>query len=702
MPGSSRTRRSSPSSLRIAADIGGTFTDVAAFDERSGALMLGKMLTTPSHLVDGISAAVAKAGAKMSDAVLFLHGSTIAINTMIERSGAPVALLVTEGFRDIYEIGRVNRPDSFNLRHRKHEPLVERALRLEVKERLLYDGTVLHPIDMASVEAAAQLIEKEGVEAIQAVAILFLHSYRNPAHERQAKAWLEKRFPKAFVTISSELSQEYREFERVSTVVANAYVGPRVQSYLREIDGQIRRSGFRGKFMVVQSTGGLYSVAEAQQQCVRMMESGPAAGVIGTQALCEILGIPNAIAFDMGGTTAKAGVVRYGHALTTGTAMIGGTFTGLPLLAAMMDIREVGTGGGSIARVAASGGLRVGPQSAGASPGPACYGRGGAEPTVTDANLVLGRLAGDRFLGGEMQLDAQAAVDAIRSKVADPLGLSLIEAACGILRIAAASMSHAVKGVTTDRGLDPEGFPTLFAYGGAGPLHASMVARELRIPQVVIPVAPGHFSAFGMLLADFRRDLVRSHFVRLDQVSSQEIRQWFAGLEAEGIAAVEGAKLEEKRLVIRRSLDMRYVGQEHAVTVDVPLSAFGRGGKAAIKAHFDALHGERYGRSSPEEAAEIVSIRSAVTGVMKKPRLAKIPRGGARPAAAASTGERKVFFPRSGWVKCRTFARDALAAGNRIAGPALVEEHASTTVVQPGDALRVDAFGNLVIRIGRD
>jgi len=702
MAASSGTRKSKPSSnskLRIAADIGGTFTDVAAFDERSGALMLGKMLTTPTHLVDGISAAVGKAGANMADASLFLHGSTIAINTMLERSGAKVALLVTEGFRDIYEIGRVNRPDSFNLRHRKHEPLVERALRLEVKERLLYDGTVLAPIDMASVEAAAPLLAKEGVEAI---AILFLHSYRNPAHERQAKAWLKKRFPKAFVTISSELSQEYREFERVSTVVANAYIGPRVQSYLREIDGQIRRSGFGGKFMVVQSTGGLYSAREAEEQCVNMMESGPAAGVIGTQALCEILGIPNAIAFDMGGTTAKAGVVRDGHALTTGTAMIGGYFTGLPLLAAMMDIHEVGTGGGSIARVAASGGLRVGPQSAGASPGPACYGRGGLEPTVTDANLVLGRLASDRFLGGEMQLDVRAAEEAIRSGVADPLGLSLIEAATGILRIAAASMSHAVKGVTTDRGLDPEGFPTLFAYGGAGPLHASMVARELRIPQVVVPLAPGHFSAFGMLLADFRRDLVRSHFVRLDQVSAEEIRQWFAQLEAEGIAAVEGAKLENRRIVIRRSLDMRYVGQEHAVTVDVPLSAFGRGGKASIKAHFDALHGERYGRSSPDEAAEIVSIRSTVSGVMKKPRLAKIARGGARPSAAASTGERKVFFAGRGWVKCRTFRRDALASGNRIAGPALVEEHASTTVVQPGDALRVDAYGNLVIRIGRN
>ena len=685
--------------LRIAADIGGTFTDVAAFDESTGALLLGKTLTTPARLVDGITEGVVKAGTRLADAGLFLHGSTIAINTMLERSGAKVALITTRGFRDIYEIGRINRPDSFNLRHRKHEPLVGRALRLEVTERLRHDGSVHEALDMESVEAAAEHIEREGVEAI---AILFLHSYRNADHELRVKAYLQKRFPDTFITVSSEISQEYREFERTSTVVANAYVGPRVHRYLEEIDAETQRGGFTGKFMVVQSTGGLYSLQAAKQDCVRMMESGPAAGVIGTQAMCEVMGIPNAIAFDMGGTTAKAGVVRSGRALTTGSAMIGGYFTGLPLLTPMIDIHEVGTGGGSIARVSASGGLRVGPQSAGAAPGPACYGLGGTEPTVTDANLVLGRLAEDRFLGGEMRLERRAAIDAIHEKIAAPLGLSEIEAASGILRIAAAAMSHAVKSVTTDRGLDPGAFPTLFAYGGAGPLHASMVARELRIPQVVIPIAPGHFSAFGMLLSDFRRDLVQSRFVRLDEVDLDDLKGWFAELETLGTAAVEGAELDTKRLVIARSLDMRYVGQEHAVTVDVPLAVFRRGGKAGIKRHFDELHKERYGRGSPNEPAEIVSIRSAVTGVLKKPRLAEIARGGGAPIASAATGERKVFFPGRGWANCRTYRRDALKAGNKIAGPALVEEHASTTVLQPGDAMRVDAHGSLLITIGHD
>ena len=685
---------------RLAADIGGTFTDVAAFDEASGQLLLGKHLTTPSRLVDGISHGVDKAGTRFADATLFLHGSTIAINTMLERSGAKVALITTRGFRDIYEIGRINRPDAFNLRHKKHEPLVERDLRLEVTERLMYDGAVRQPLDENTLAAAADRIEKAG--GVEAIAVLFLHSYRNADHERHAKEYLERRFPNAFITISSELSQEYREFERTSTVVANAYVGPRVHRYLEEIDQQAKREGFNGKFMVVQSTGVLYSFNEAKRDCVRMMESGPAAGVIGTQAMCDLLGIQNAIAFDMGGTTAKAGVVRDGLALTTGSTMIGGYFTGLPLLTPMIDIHEVGTGGGSIARVAPSGGLRVGPQSAGASPGPACYGLGGKEPTVTDANLILGRLAEDRFLGGEMKLDKRAASEAMREKIGLPLGMTDIEAAAGILRIAAAAMSHAVKGVTTDRGLDPGVFPTLFAYGGAGPLHASMVARELRIPQVVIPTAPGHFSAFGMLLSDFRRDLVQSRFVRLDDVNLDELKRWFAQLEAEGNAAVAEAKLDLRRVVIARSLDMRYVGQEHAVTVDVPLSAFSKGGKTAIRTHFDELHKERYGRGSPEEPVEIVSIRSAVTGVMKHPRLAEIARGKPAPSPEASTGERRVYFAGKGWTKCRTYNRAALKAGNAIKGPALIEEHASTTVLEPGDAMKVDAHGNLVITIGRN
>ena len=694
---------------RIAADIGGTFTDVAAFDEQRGVLLLGKTLTTPQRLIDGILDAMHKAGVTLADANLFLHGSTVAINTMLERSGARAALITTRGFRDIYEIGRINRPDSFNLRHAKHAPLIERDLRFEVSERLMADGTVYQALDMAEVAAIADELARRKIEA---VAILFLHSYRNPAHEHAVKRYLQQRLPGVFITASSDLSQEYREYERTSTVAANAYIGPRVDRYLGEIEQEMQRAQFGGKFLVVQSTGGLYALAEARQDCVRMMESGPAAGVIGTQALCHLLGIGNAIAFDMGGTTAKAGVVRDGAALVAGSAMIGGYLTGLPLLTPMIDIHEVGTGGGSIAAVSASGALRVGPQSAGASPGPVCYGQGGTRPTVTDANLVLGRLDAKHFLGGEMRLDPAAASAALKQQVAQPLGLSVTAAALGILRIAAAAMSHAVKGVTTDRGLDPGAFPTLFAYGGAGPLHASMVARELRIARVIIPRAPGHFSAFGMLLADFRRDLVRSHFVSLNAVTMSDLEAWFSELEQQGLAALAEAELGSgtgtrkgsPKIILARALDMRYVGQEHAVTVEMPRSAFKQrdaaAGKRALKRAFDAAHEERYGRGAPGEQAEIVSIRSTVTGVMQKPKLDKIPQGRAKPHPDSLSGQRRVYFEGRGWQMTPVYQREALLAGNLINGPALIEEHASTTVLQPGDTLRVEDYGNLDIAVG--
>jgi N-methylhydantoinase A len=689
-----------PSGLRLAADIGGTFTDIAVFDDTSGKLAFGKVLTTPQRLVEGINAGVDKAGSDYAATSLFLHGSTIAINTMLERTGAKTALVITQGFRDVYEIGRINRPDAYNLYFHKHRPLIERALRFEVDERMLAEGEPLHALKDKEVVALGRKLQKLGVEA---VAILFLNSYVNPAHEQRAKALLEAKHPDLFVSASHELSQEYREFERCSTVAANAYIGPRVKRYLAEIDEHIRAAGFRGSFLVVQSTGGLYEASQAKSHCVRMLESGPAAGVIGTQALCHALNLPGAIAFDMGGTTAKAGVIYQGEALTTGTALIGGYAQALPVQIAMMDIFEVGTGGGSIARVesnAENGALRVGPQSAGAAPGPACYALGGSEPTVTDANLVLGRLGADRFLGGEMRLDAEAAERAIRDKVAAPLGMDVTAAADGILRIAVTAMSYAVKGVTTERGLDVGDF-ALVAYGGAGPLHALHIARELGIRKVIIPGAPGVFSAFGMLFSDLRYDYVRTWFTRLDDAAFDAMERIFGELETEGRAAIASAAVKPERITVKRAADMRYVGQEHAVTVDLPIAVFESEDRAAIKRHFDEMHEQRYGTHAAAERAEIVSLRTTVTGVMRKPPQEKVAAGDAAPPAAAHTGRRKVWFGEAGgFIDTPTFARAHLLAGNRIEGPALIEEHASTTVVLPGATAEVDAFGNLVIAVG--
>jgi N-methylhydantoinase A len=681
--------------LRLAADIGGTFTDIAVFDEKSGKLTFGKALSTPSHLVEGISAGVAKAGSDYQSAGLFLHGSTVAINTMLERTGAKTALLITEGFRDIYEIGRINRPDAYNLFFQKHVPLIERALRFEVHERMLADGEIDKPLDEAEIAALGRELEQLGIEA---TAILFLNCYANADHEQRAKAILEKNHPSMFVSASHELSQEYREFERSSTVAANAYIGPKVRRYIGEIDAHMRKAGFAGSFLIVQSTGGLYEADQAQDQCIRMLESGPAAGVIGTQALCHALKIDNAIAFDMGGTTAKAGVIHHGEPLTTGAALIGGYEQALPVQIAMMDIFEVSAGGGSIARVV-DGALRLGPQSAGAAPGPACYGLGGTEPTVTDANLMLGRLGADRFLGGEMKLDLAAAERALKIKIGDPLGMSAVEAAEGILRIAATTMSYAVKGVTTERGLDAGDF-ALFAYGGAGPLHAVEVAREIGMRKVIVPFAPGVFSAFGMLFADLRYDYVRTWFTPLEDAKFDEIENVYRALEQQGRDAIGGTSVKPHKIEVKRAADMRYVGQEHAVTVDLPMSVFTRKDRNAIKRHFDEMHAQRYGTSAPQERAEIVSLRSTVTGLMRKPPQRKVARGRGAPAKAAFGGKRKVYYGGK-WHLTPTYRRDALAAVNRIKGPALIEEYASTTVLMPGDVMEVDALGNLVIAVGR-
>ncbi len=590
---------SSADLYRVAADVGGTFTDIVSFNRATGETSFGKTLTTPDSLVEGIVTGATKAGARLRDTGLFLHGTTVAINTILERSGAKTALLTTRGFRDIYEIGRINRPDAYNLFFMKHEPLIPRSLQFEIAERMSARGDVLIPLDESELSAVADQLLKDGVESI---AILFLHSYANPDHEQRTKRFLEQRCPGVFVTISSDISQEYREFERTSTVAANAYIGPRVRSYLAEVDSRLAQVDFEGTFYVVQSNGGLFDVSQAQRECIRMLESGPAAGVIGTKAVCKRLSLLNAIAFDMGGTTAKAGVVHNGEVVMAGNILIGGYSRGLPIQIPLVDIQEVGTGGGSIARVEIDGGLRVGPQSAGAAPGPVCYGLGGYEPTVTDANLILGRLAPDRFLGGEMKLDVERARREMNERVAVPLGLDLAAAANGIIRIATTTMSHVVTRVTTERGLDAGDF-TMVSYGGAGPLHACLVARELRIPTVIIPPSPGHFSAFGMLVADLRRDFVTTWFKSLAAMEFSVVEAIYLGMEEKGLASLASKYRDTAER--RRGADMRYIGQEHSVMVDLPARTFHQRDRDGIKQRFDEMHADRYGfkrRRSPSRS----------------------------------------------------------------------------------------------------
>ncbi len=682
--------------LRLAVDIGGTFTDLAAFDESGKQLLFGKSLSTHDSLVKGIQDTLDIAGVQFKDADIFLHGSTIVINTLLERSGARTALLITEGFRDIYEIGRINRPDAYNLYFSKHEPLVERSMRFEVEERLLADGTVHKELQEQRVRDIARELKERGVEA---VAVILLHSYSNDAHEKRVREIVEEEIPSVFVTASHELSKEYREFERASSVAANAYVGPRVESYLQELESHLEQSEFRGNFYAVQSTGGLFPVDDAKRYCVRMLESGPAAGVIGAQAICAQLGLTQAIAFDMGGTTAKAGVISNGVPLTTGSALIGGYAKALPIQIPMIDIFEVGTGGGSIAALNEGGALRVGPRSAGSMPGPACYGRGGAQPTVTDANLLLGRLDPECFLGGSMKLDVDAATRAVDEHLAQRLGLDTQTAANGILRIAVTAMSYAVKGVTTERGLDAGAF-TMIVYGGAGPLHASAIARELGIRRVVIPFSPGHFSAYGMLFSDLRYDYVRSCFQALSEAAFDGIESLYREMEQAGQDAILASATRAQSIDIKRYADMRYVGQEHAVTVELPQALFESRDVDGVKRAFDDVHLLRYGTCAPKEAAQIVSVRVSVAGTMLKPPQEKHSPVSGRDAAAAQVRRKPVFFDDAGFVDTPVYDRTLLQAGDRIQGPALIEEHASTTVVLPTDRVVVDPFGNLDIEIG--
>lgn len=683
--------------LRIAADIGGTFTDVAALDEVTGHLRLGKSLSTPRRLMAGISAGVRNAEIRFGDAKLFLHGSTIAINTLIERTGAKTGLLTTKGFRDAYEIGRINRPDAYNLFFKKHVPLVPRSRRYEIIERMRANGEVLVPLDEASVHAACDRLIDEGVEA---VAIVLLHCYANSAHERRVAQIVRERLPGVFIATSHELSREYREFERSSTAAANAYIGPRVSGYLAEMESEIRRSELTGPFLIVQSSGGLYESSQARQQCVRMLESGPAAGVIGALALCRALDLQDAVAFDMGGTTAKAGVIWQGQALTTSSALVGGYNQALPIQIPMIDIFEVGTGGGSVAEVGLGNSLHVGPRSAGAEPGPACYGLGGEAATVTDANLLLGRLDPKNFLGGTMPLDAAAATTAIIQSVGKPLGLSPEDAASGILEIAVTKMSYAVKAVSTERGLDAAAFP-MIAYGGAGPLHAVAIAKEIGIRKVIIPQAPGHFCAFGMLHADLRYDQVATWFGRLQDASFVELQEIWAELVEEGRRALESSRVTVKDVEIKYAVDVRYVGQEHSVTVDIPVAMISAGDRGALKRQFDSVHDRRYGTCAPGEPAEITALRATVIGILPRPAAGNIQSGSGPAPDHAERSRRPVYFRQAaGFVNTPVYDRKLLRAGNVIGGPALIEEHASTTVLFPGDSLEVDGLGNLVISVG--
>src|SRR5215468_5944038 len=584
----------------VGIDIGGTFTDLVGY--QAGAIVTSKCSTVPADPTEGVAQALQLAGCNVEALNELLHGSTIAINTVLEKSGAKTALITTAGFRDVYAIGRGNRPDAFNLFFHRPRPLVMRELTFEIAERMNAAGEVLTPIDAAAVEKLGHELGTLGVEA---VAVCFLHSYANPAHEQLAGEVLRRQFPDLFVTLSHEILREFREYERTSTTVLNAYVGPRVSRYLGRFESFAEQARFAGQIAIMRSNGGTMSIAQARREPVAMMESGPVAGMIGAGRLVNLLGIERAIGFDMGGTTAKCTLITGGVAPIEEGYVIDDEFTGQPIQLPVVDIVEVGAGGGSLAWCDAGGGLHVGPVSAGADPGPACYGRGGTAPAVTDADLVLGRLNSARFLGGHMTLDRARAEQAVAG-IGDRLGLGAVEAALGIATIADGAMSLAVRAVSVNRGIDPRD-ATLIAFGGAGPLHAVAIAREISIPRVVIPKLPGNFSALGMLMAEWRHDFVRTLIGELGAIKAADAVRAFAELRQAGEEALSRDHLARGRFDF--AADLRYRGQEHTIAIPVAGAEDLSNATEVTRERFHEQHHRRYVMPRPTSRS-----RSSICG----------------------------------------------------------------------------------------
>jgi N-methylhydantoinase A len=683
--------------IRIGIDVGGTFTDLVAVEAGGGRAHHFKLPSTPADqaigIGDGVAALLAQIGAA-GGAVSFLgHGTTVVTNLIIERRGAPTGLLTTAGFRDVLEIGRQTRPDLYDYTVERAPALVPRHLRLEVPERLDADGNVLTSLDEAAVERAAAILAAEGVEA---VAIGFLHAYRNDAHERQAAAIVRRVMPHAFVALSSEVLPEFREFERLSTTVINAYAGPRMARYLAGFEQRMARQQVKAPPYIFHSNGGLMSVATASRFPVRTCVSGPAAGVIGAAAIGEAAGFPDLVTFDVGGTSTDVSLVENGRPAFAAERMV----AGYPVRVPMVDIQVIGAGGGSIAALDDAGALKVGPHSAGADPGPAAYGRGGAEATITDANLLLGRLNPNALLAGRLPVDLDAAREVLAIKVANRLGLSLERAADGILRIATSGMARAIRSISTERGRDLRRF-ALFAYGGAGPLHAGDVARELGIPHVIVPTEPGTLCARGILHSDLSFDLVQTRIVIATPERWSDIANAFAelGRSAAEILDRERVPADGRRTLL--GIDARYEGQNFEVPVALDGLDVGAAGGVvdeAFACRFRAAHAEVYGYDIPGRAIEIVNLRLKIVGSVPKPAAETPPSNAGEDGT--SIGRRSVYFADTdGWLDTPIYQRARLGVGAKVAGPAIIEEMSATTVVHSGQTVTVDAAGNLIITV---
>ncbi|HEX3993270.1 MAG TPA: hydantoinase/oxoprolinase family protein [Acetobacteraceae bacterium] len=673
---------------RVGVDSGGTFTDVCLFDETTGRIEVWKVSSTPDDpslgIATGVAEAIAHVGGTPGAIAWFGHGTTVATNALIQHRGARTGLITTDGFRDLLEIGRQKRPDLYDLMVDKPVPLVTRDLRLEVPERLHHDGSVELALDEAAFRNAVRRLRAANVEA---VAVCFLYGFINTAHEVTASSILHEEFPEAFVSISHDVAPEFREFERLSTTVVNAYLGPVMRGYIQRLGERLRGLGICVIPHLTQSNGGVISFEQAERLPVRTVLSGPSTGVVGAREVGRLAGYPDLITFDMGGTSTDVALLSDGNCRLSTEAVV----HGYPIKAPMLDIHTVGAGGGSIAYI--DGGLlKVGPRSAGADPGPVCYGLGGTEPTVTDANVVLGLLNPGYLLGGRMTIRHDLAGEAI-GRLATSLGLDPMATALGILSVVTANMVRAIRVISVQRGYDPRDY-TLIAFGGAGPLHAARLAQELDIGRVLVPRNPGVLCAMGLLLTDLRADFAVTKLQKLEQAALPDMTQAFRSLagrarswfESEGIAA------ENQRT--NRTVDMRYSGQNYELSVQLPDGPIGPHSIDALADGFAAMHRRLYGFAADDEPVQLVTFRVEATGIVPKATLTQSPHCG----APAVPEYRPVWVEKAGdFVPCAIYDRDRLAAGDNFAGPAIIEQMDATTFVPAGMTARVDPWLNLIL-----
>ena len=676
--------------MRVATDIGGTFTDLVAVDDQ-GKTILTKRHTTPPNFEEGVIKVIQKSGVCPQEIKDFIHGTTTIINALTERKGAKTALITTKGFRDVLEIARCNRPDLFNMVFAKPRPFIPRYLRKEVEERVSFDGKVVTPLNEEDIRAAVEYFKKEKVEAI---AVCYINSYANDEHEKRTVELIRKLWPEVFVTSSIEVTKEWREYERTSTIALNSYVMPVASSYIDNLDRRLKEAGCHAKEYIMQSNGGTTTFEQAKQTPINMVESGPVAGVYGSAILGKMIGERNIIAFDVGGTTAKCSLIDNGEVKVTTEYRIERTesYAGYPIMAPVVDIVEIGNGGGSIAWIDEAGSLKVGPQSAGAVPGPVAYGIGGTEPTTTDACLVTGRLSAENF---DNQVDMDAVRAAIQEKVGDAFGMDTDEAAMSILRVAEANMYNALKLISVRRGYDPRDF-TMVAFGGGGPMHCAYLAKELNIRKVIVPIAAPVFSAWGMLMTDVRHDYIQTNIRRMNEVSAEELNDMWEGLLSQAQEQFEKEDIPKENIVCNYIADMRYMGQEHTVKVNVPPIPWSEETKEEIIQRFHDTHEHFYTFRLTDTPTEIVNLHLVAYGRLTKPELAKIPPQEG-PVENAKKEIRKVYFAEDGWMDTPVYLREKLGRGAVLDGPVIVEEAAASAVAAKGQRITVDDYGNLII-----